>query len=186
MEDRFIGELRSMLRKNAVNHAPLSLRSRVATITCTQPRPSMVSRRGLAIAGGFASIGIAVIAVAAAFSLRYPFEPFSTGATSPISVATQAGPDAPSNAVVVCRQALSVVRIDLADSRLVFTAPDTGEYQTLVFPAGFAARLVDGHAELLAPDGTVAGREGETITVTGGLDADGTTFIVCSVNGTTY
>lgn len=51
----------------------------------------------------------------------------------------------------------------------------------LVFPRGFSARLLDGDAELVAPDGSVIAREGDELD-----ELVGDTRDICTVNGVTY
>ena len=45
----------------------------------------------------------------------------------------------------------------------------TGKPMALVWPRGFTARLVGGRLEVVAPDGTVVGRDGEQVSDLGGL-----------------
>lgn len=51
----------------------------------------------------------------------------------------------------------------------------------LVWPRGFSARLLEGQAEIVAPDGSVVARDGDEIT---GLVGD--TRDICQVDGITY
>ena len=54
--------------------------------------------------------------------------------------------------------------------------------EKVFWPAGFTARILpDGHLELVAPDGTVVGRDGDTITL-GGPDYSH----ICRVGGVVY
>jgi hypothetical protein len=63
----------------------------------------------------------------------------------------------------------------------------TGSPTPIVWVYGFSARLVDGKAELVAPDGTVVAREGDVLSnLGGGLGSTGDAFHVCSIGSTTY
>lgn len=59
----------------------------------------------------------------------------------------------------------------------------TGERIDLVWPRGFSARLLDGRAEIVAPDGSVVAREGDEIP-SGTLS--GPASDICGVNGVYY
>lgn len=56
-----------------------------------------------------------------------------------------------------------------------------GRGVSLVWPRGFSARLLDGRAEIVAPDGSVTARDGDEIT---GLVGDARE--ICEVDGVTY
>jgi len=58
-----------------------------------------------------------------------------------------------------------------------------GERFDLVWPRGFSARLLDGQAEIVAPDGSVVAREGDELPsgTLGGPASD-----ICEVNGVYY
>lgn len=51
----------------------------------------------------------------------------------------------------------------------------------LVWPRGFSGRLLDGRAELVAPDGSVVGRDGDVLDNLVGGAGD-----ICEVNGVGY
>jgi len=56
-----------------------------------------------------------------------------------------------------------------------------GQSVHVVWPRGFSARLLDGRAELVAPDGSVVARDGDVLDrLVGGTDA------ICEVNGVGY
>jgi hypothetical protein len=52
----------------------------------------------------------------------------------------------------------------------------------LVWPRGFSARLQDGRAEIVTPDGSVVGREGDVLTDM----LDGADGHICEVSGVFY
>lgn len=58
----------------------------------------------------------------------------------------------------------------------------------LVWPRGFSARLVAGRAEIVAPDGSVIGREGDVLAnmFGGGIGEAPNTFYICSVKNVVY
>ena len=85
---------------------------------------------------------------------------------------------------------LAPVRLERADGALVFrgVAADAAVVR-VTWPRGFSARLVDGRAEIVAPDGSVIGREGDVLADMLGGGSDGLqpeTFHICEVNGTIY
>lgn len=83
--------------------------------------------------------------------------------------------------------ALLPVKIEQGGGGLTFVSAGTGKPVSIVWPFGFAARLVDGVAELIGSNGSVIGRQGDLLNnLGGGLDASGTAFHVCSVGATTY
>jgi hypothetical protein len=92
----------------------------------------------------------------------------------------------PSDALPFCLTASlgGPQRLTVAGADLVLVDVNTGEQTTIVWPYGFVARLVDGKAELVAPDGSVVAREGDLLHVGGGYALPG--FHVCEINGTTY
>src|SRR5436190_1503200 len=71
------------------------------------------------------------------------------------------------------------VRVVREDDAAVFETV-TGDRMELVWPRGFSARLLDGRAEIVAPDGSVVAREGDEVAsgTLGGPAND-----ICEVNG---
>jgi hypothetical protein len=69
----------------------------------------------------------------------------------------------------------------------VFISTIAGTPESIVWAYGFSARVVDGQAELVAPDGTVVAREGDVISdAGGGLGLTGDAFHVCQIGTTMY
>lgn len=66
------------------------------------------------------------------------------------------------------------------DDAIAFEYLD-GTAVELTFPRGFSGRLLDGQAELVAPDGSVIAREGDELD-----ELVGDTRDICTVNGVTY
>lgn len=92
----------------------------------------------------------------------------------------------PSGAVEGCDQALlGPVRIVLTGTVVLFVSMDTGMPVGLIWPRGFAAWLVNGKAEIVAPDGAVIGLSGDVLSGLGG-GGSGTAFAVCSIGKRNY
>jgi len=82
---------------------------------------------------------------------------------------------------------LGPVRVARSGSELVFISTIAGTPENIVWAHGFSARVVDGQAQLVAPDGTVVAREGDVITdAGGGLGSTGDAFHVCQIGSTMY
>jgi hypothetical protein len=63
----------------------------------------------------------------------------------------------------------------------------TTDEGVVIWPRGFSARIADGRAELVAPDGQVVGIEGETIDLAGGgRPPNDEAFVACTVAGVSY
>jgi hypothetical protein len=124
---------------------------------------------------------VAVVALAASLALAACVGGGPTRAPDRRLV-LQVGPSPrplPSGDVFGCRQALiGGVLIGARDGRLVELGPDGVGSAGITWPFGFTAWLVDGVAEVRAPDGLVVAREGEVLSFGGGLGNDGT-FGVC-------
>ena len=114
---------------------------------------------------------------------RTPF-PLPPGAsTVPLTTAAPAAPYPP-NVAWACPAALILpLRIiwDRATGTGRFIGVDTGGVVELVWPRGFSTRVVADRLEIVAPDGTVVGRDGEILSGLGGTESD-----VCNVKGTFY
>jgi hypothetical protein len=78
---------------------------------------------------------------------------------------------------------IAPVRItwDPSSDSVEFVDVDNGVTLGLVWPRGFAARVVGGHLEILSPVGSVVGRDGDVLSNLGGTPGD-----VCDVDGVLY
>ena len=81
---------------------------------------------------------------------------------------------------------LTPVRIERQGSELRFSGVPGGEDVRLIWPNGFAARLVDGQGMLYASDGSVVGREGDELDDLGVCETRGGVPIVASVGPKMY
>lgn len=71
------------------------------------------------------------------------------------------------------------VRLVRDGPSLAFDLVDDGQRVPIVFPYGFAGRLVSGRAELVTPEGVVLAQEGGVLSGLGGSSADNGDFVVC-------
>lgn len=71
------------------------------------------------------------------------------------------------------------VRLVRDGGSLAFDVVEGGQRVSIVFPYGFAGRLVSGRAELVSPEGLVLAREGDVLSELGGSSADTGDFLVC-------
>ena len=85
----------------------------------------------------------------------------------------------------VCRLGLRrSVQMRQSGSEVVFS--QGGQDEAFAWPYGTIAVLVNGQAELFAPDGTLVARAGQTLPdLGGGLGADDR-FYVCAIGGSVY
>ena len=68
----------------------------------------------------------------------------------------------------------------------MFALAEGGTERLIVWPRGFSARLIDGRGELIAPDGTVIGRDGDVLDHMGGSGPSPDAFHVCDVGPVNY
>jgi hypothetical protein len=82
-----------------------------------------------------------------------------------------------------CPEALiAPVRVLRDGDAVVFELASGDGRIDLVWPRGFSARLVAGRAEIVAPDGSVIGREGDVLSdMLVGIASD-----ICEINGVFY
>jgi hypothetical protein len=82
----------------------------------------------------------------------------------------------------ICLEAIAAAKIGHSGSTVTFTDPSTGATESLALPPRLSTKVENDRGELLAPDGTVIGSEGDVVTLGGG----GSPFAVCAVNGVNY
>lgn len=110
-----------------------------------------------------------------------PFRPAALppGAT-PLAMLTQPWRLWPPSGFGPCHTALlPPIRVERDGGAMVFTRVDTAERRSVVWPNGFSARLMDGRAELVAPDGSVLAHEGDVISNIGGGSAANGDALLC-------
>ena len=71
------------------------------------------------------------------------------------------------------------VRVERDGDAVAFTRVDAQERVILIWPNGYSARLLEGRAELVAPDGSVLAGEGDTISNLAGGTADDGRILLC-------
>jgi len=84
-----------------------------------------------------------------------------------------------------CQTALlGPVRVSTSGNEVTFLSVANGDPVQVVWPSGYVAWRVGGHAELVARDGSVLGRDGDVIQdrFAGGVGVDNA-FHVCVVGG---
>jgi hypothetical protein len=75
--------------------------------------------------------------------------------------------------------ALTPIRGEHVGNAMVFADEASGTVLPVVWPAGYSARLLDGRAELVRPDGSVLARDGDVISGLASGAADNGDLIVC-------
>jgi hypothetical protein len=137
-----------------------------------------------ALAGVAATALITALALVIVF---VPLKPPPSYLATPLKLATW-NLALPPGATWACGLApLGPVRVAREDGTLKFVPTGDASPVAIDWPHGFLARLIQGHAELVASDGEVVAREGEIISdASGGFGPTGDTFDVSSVGGKCY
>jgi hypothetical protein len=71
------------------------------------------------------------------------------------------------------------IRVERDGNSMVFVSVDIPARVSVVWPNGYSARLLDGRAELIAPDGSVLADDGDVISGLAGGAADNGDFHLC-------
>jgi len=146
-------------------------------IASVQPADARASRPSRRRAATLLVVVVAAIAVVGVVSACWSlFGPAAGLPGTPLTLVTET---APADACPMAR--LGDVVMERNGSELVFHQGD-GEVE-IVWPYGMAARLVDGKAELFAPNGIRIGVEGQTLPDFAGGYLTGNAFHVCGING---
>jgi hypothetical protein len=216
-DSRFEEDLARVISEKADWKAPLQLKLRVAAIPA-EHRPPARLRLFLNRAPLVARIGaIAAVVglVAASLFVRYGLQDAPAAPPSALPSPSKSAPPSPlpspstfspvvlpSGAIPLTIQTeseppffdgctdsrLAPVRVVRSGSQLTFVLVYDGAPGSVVWPYGFSAWVVDGHAELLARDGTVVAREGDVLSdLGGGIEQEtGDAFHVCEIGTTQY
>ena len=123
-------------------------------------------------------VAIALVAGVAVF-LLVPYRPASlpTGAV-PLTLRTQPWKLWPLS-FGCAMAALTPIRVERDGVSMVFADEVSGNRLPVVWPSGYSARLMNGRAELLPPDGSVLAREGDVISGLASGAADNGDLLVC-------
>jgi hypothetical protein len=75
--------------------------------------------------------------------------------------------------------ALTPIRVERDGGSMVFADETSGNRLQVVWPNGYSARLMNGRAELIPPDGSVLAREGDVISNVSAGAADNGDLPIC-------
>jgi hypothetical protein len=75
--------------------------------------------------------------------------------------------------------ALTPIRVERDGVAMVFADEASGNRLQVVWPNGYSARLLNGRAELVPPDGSVLAREGDVLSRLAAGSADNGDLLVC-------
>ena len=124
-------------------------------------------------------IAIAVLIGAGILLLAPPQTAALPANATPLAVRTQPWRLWPPAGFGCAMATVTPVRMDRDGEFVVFADETSGNRLPLVWPNGFSARLVDGRAELVSPNGSVLAREGAVISNLATGAADNGDILIC-------
>lgn len=133
------------------------------------PQGQVVAREGDFISGGGGMTG-----VDEAFTVCGPFRVTPAGASSP-----PPNPGIPQPSEEACDAALLEGSLVADDAGGFLVAHESGAVTAVSWPEGYEVQVLDGARVLLDPSGNVVAREGDVVSLGGGMNADDTAFVVC-------
>jgi len=120
---------------------------------------------------------VTVVAGVAVF-LFVPYQPASLPAGSvPLTLRAQPWRLLPSFGCPLAL--LTPIRVERDGVSMVFADEASGSRVQVVWPNGYSARLLNGRAELIPPDGSVLARDGDVISSLTAGAADNGDYLVC-------
>jgi len=131
-------------------------------------------------------VALALVLVALAVAVCGYWALFGPGAGSSeqsLTIATEPSP--PPSGDICASARFGAVEMRRVGSRVVFTS-QTGQEVQIIWPYGTTARLVDGKAEMFAPDGTLIATEGQSVSGLGGGLGSDDDYHVCMIGGRIY
>jgi hypothetical protein len=124
-------------------------------------------------------VAVALVAGAAALLLG-PSQPAVLPANAePLVLRTQSWRVWPPSGFSCGMAGLTPIRVERDGVSMVFADEASGNRLQVVWPNGYSARLMNGRAELIPPDGSVLARDGDVITNLAAGAADNGDLTIC-------
>jgi len=176
--DQFDSDLRRVVHDYADVEPPLALGEWLGDLPARATRPR---RSPMTLVRPLAAVAAVLVISALALSVYWarsgPAVPAALPSGQPLTIVTEpvSRPGAPCNLAL-----LRSGQIRRSGSEVVLS--QNGYDMAITWPYGTTAWLVNGEAELFAPDGTLIATEGQTLPdLTGGLGGADDRFHVCEI-----
>ena len=128
---------------------------------------------------GLLVVAVALVAVAALWLLWPPQPAALPPNAAPLVLRTQPWRLWPPSGFSCGMAALTPIRVERDGLSMVFEDETSGNRLQVVWPNGYSARLMDGRAELIPPDGSVLARDGDVISGLASVAADNGDLLIC-------